>query len=307
MRAAARGDLLAIADLYELTWILPGQIAATAAPASRQLQEMRAAGVTLLVSLAPVAPSDDELRGYGLRCLHLPVRYMAAPSTQQLHEFTTVVEAELAVGGRVAVHCVGGLGRTGTAIACHLVSQGMPPEQAIALVRGRRPGSIESAEQANAVLNWAAELELGDATAGGDDGRARAPRRLGPSVRTARGLEASGPAGAQSEEGEMSMAQQGVRGYLAWGQNGSAVDVRALASRPGDGPGIEDLKSALTGFAPDGEVGVTLTETLGQQGQAWITVTCAPGRQGALLVATGQIIDLLVRAGVYDEVLLRGS
>jgi len=63
------------------------------------------------------------------------------------------------------------------------------------------------------------------------------------------------------------------------------------------------LKKALTGFGPPDGVLVTLTETLGKGG-AWVALAAAAGAQADLLIATGTIVERLVKAGVYEEVLL---
>lgn len=57
------------------------------------------------------------------------------------------LENILKAGGGVVMHCRGGLGRTGLVAARLLVEEGMPPDEAIALVRRVRPGSIETWEQ----------------------------------------------------------------------------------------------------------------------------------------------------------------
>lgn len=53
----------------------------------------------------------------------------------------------LARGERVVLHCMGGLGRTGTLAARLLVEFGVPPEDAIGRVREARPGAIENVGQ----------------------------------------------------------------------------------------------------------------------------------------------------------------
>jgi ADP-ribosyl-[dinitrogen reductase] hydrolase len=50
-------------------------------------------------------------------------------------------------GGRIAIHCAAGLGRTGTVAAKILVALGLTPEQAIAATRTARPGTIETSDQ----------------------------------------------------------------------------------------------------------------------------------------------------------------
>jgi ADP-ribosyl-[dinitrogen reductase] hydrolase len=50
-------------------------------------------------------------------------------------------------GGRVAIHCAAGLGRTGTIAAKLLIALGQSPDEAIAAVRAARPGTIETPEQ----------------------------------------------------------------------------------------------------------------------------------------------------------------
>jgi len=50
-------------------------------------------------------------------------------------------------GGKICLHCMGGLGRSGTIAARLLVELGVPPEDAIRSVRAARPGAIETKEQ----------------------------------------------------------------------------------------------------------------------------------------------------------------
>ena len=50
-------------------------------------------------------------------------------------------------GGKILIHCRGGIGRTGRVAAQLLVELGMPHEKAIKAVRAARYGTIETRDQ----------------------------------------------------------------------------------------------------------------------------------------------------------------
>ena len=59
----------------------------------------------------------------------------------------------------VGVHCAMGRGRTGTMLACYLVArEDYSPDKAIDETRRRRPGSIETRRQEQAVRDFADHL-----------------------------------------------------------------------------------------------------------------------------------------------------
>jgi len=98
------------------------------------------------------------------------------------------------------------------------------------------------------------------------------------------------------------MANKEDKGYLAWTDDGLRVAIRSMSAN-GAGPDVTELKEAVGTLNPPKGVVVTLTETLGA-GEAWITVAARPGEQASLLIATGTVIDELVKSGVYEEVLI---
>lgn len=69
--------------------------------------------------------------GIGYR--RLPIRDLGLPSAERLKEILAGLAASTAAGRPAAVHCWGGIGRTGTVVGCHLVQQhGLSGAEALA-------------------------------------------------------------------------------------------------------------------------------------------------------------------------------
>ncbi|MGQ4447278.1 protein phosphatase, partial [Streptomyces griseus] len=65
-----------------------------------------------------------------------------------------------APGSRVEVACGGGMGRTGTALACLAVLDGVPADEAVAFVRaGYHPRAVETPWQRRYVRNFPARQD----------------------------------------------------------------------------------------------------------------------------------------------------
>jgi protein-tyrosine phosphatase len=86
----------------------------------------------------------------GMAWYHLPISDGHPPDGRFMSWWPTVrpsLEAILDDGGKLLVHCRGGLGRAGTIAACLLVERGVAAEDAMARVRAKRPGAIETLSQ----------------------------------------------------------------------------------------------------------------------------------------------------------------
>jgi atypical dual specificity phosphatase len=141
-------------------WLEVGRVLGCAYPRREAgLTALAQQGVTVLVNLHERSHRPTRLAAHGLTEVHLPVRDFTAPSPEVLARGVAAIERALAEGQVVAVHCGGGLGRTGTLLACYLVHQGLAPDEAIRRVRAARPGSIETAAQVAAVQAFAPEAE----------------------------------------------------------------------------------------------------------------------------------------------------
>ncbi|MBM3523152.1 MAG: hypothetical protein FJX57_09355 [Alphaproteobacteria bacterium] len=90
-----------------------------------------------------MASSGVAWRRFPIADMGVPDAAFAAAWGEQGADVTETLRS----GGRIAMHCVGGLGRTGTIAARLLVEFGLDPEAAIDAVRAARPGTIETPAQ----------------------------------------------------------------------------------------------------------------------------------------------------------------
>jgi len=116
-------------------------------------------GVSLVVSLTESSVDPDTVEVLGMELLHLPIEDFHAPTPEQQLAFVREVQVRRDAGETVAVHCLAGLGRTGTMLATWLVAEGLGADEAIDEIRALRPGSIETTEQEDAVRRFARAVE----------------------------------------------------------------------------------------------------------------------------------------------------
>lgn len=87
---------------------------------------------------------------YGLQWHHLPIPDGGVPGSDtwaQWQQLAPKLHDQLAAGESIVLHCMGGLGRTGSMAACLLMDTGVPVDEAIARVRQARPRAIETTAQ----------------------------------------------------------------------------------------------------------------------------------------------------------------
>lgn len=95
---------------------------------------------------------------------HLPIVDLNAPAAPfeagWLGSGPAVLKM-LRQGGKVMVHCRGGIGRAGTVAVCLLVELGVTPGEALKRVRQARPGAVETAAQERYLSAYTARLAPG--------------------------------------------------------------------------------------------------------------------------------------------------
>jgi len=158
-------------------WVVPGKLLAGEYPgaldseeARKKLRRFLAAGVRHFIDLTEV----DELRPYaellmkvaGSRTTYerIPIRDVSVPEEPKtMAEIVAAIDRATAEGGITYVHCRGGVGRTGLAVACWLQERGQTPDEALADLADkwrscaksqRMPNSPETPEQVRWVKEW---------------------------------------------------------------------------------------------------------------------------------------------------------
>lgn len=96
------------------------------------------------------------MKAAGIELVRHPIVDMSVPADRAAYrQLLDDQRAAIADGRTVVVACRGGLGRTGTAVACLLVDAGMEPQSGIDLTRASRPNTIERGVQVQFVRDWA--------------------------------------------------------------------------------------------------------------------------------------------------------
>ncbi len=104
----------------------------------RGKRQLEAAGITAGVNLR--IEFDDAAHGLAFdRYCYLPTVDDDAPSIEHLQQGVDFIRQEVAAGGKVYIHCAGGVGRAPTMAAAYFISEGYTLDAALALIRRTRP------------------------------------------------------------------------------------------------------------------------------------------------------------------------
>jgi protein-tyrosine phosphatase len=126
-------------------------------PAEERIGQVLGVGITCFVDLT----QEGDLPPYtsslpeGITYHRRPIRDFDIPTREDMRRILDTIDASIANGQKVYVHCHGGIGRTGTVVGCYLVRHGMTGAQALATIAERLHNhSPETAAQRTMILSW---------------------------------------------------------------------------------------------------------------------------------------------------------
>ncbi len=158
-------------------WVIRGRFAAGGYPGAGmpisttiRLKSLAEAGIDCYINLTQVSelPSyvdaaKKECRAQGLtpEFHHFPIYDRDIPENRtQMTEILDVIDAALEKGKKIYVHCLAGIGRTGTVVGCWMVRHGRTGKEALEQIALWRlnaylhHSSPETPWQREYVLNW---------------------------------------------------------------------------------------------------------------------------------------------------------
>lgn len=159
-------------------WVVPGKLMAGEYPGAYNPENTRKrvialirSGIKSIIDLTQPGDSDQpyaellaeeaELYGVEIKRWNFPIPDFGTPPEGLITQVLNTIEQELAQGNPVYVHCLAGIGRTGTVVGCYLVNQGLTGEEAvleIAELRSKTSSwwhrSPENQQQVDFILNW---------------------------------------------------------------------------------------------------------------------------------------------------------
>ena len=136
------------------SWIIEEKLAGSAIPTSKEeIDWIKQEGVKSIVTIREEPLEDEWIKD--VNYLHVHSNDMGVPEFDDLVSSVDFIHERLVNNEPVMVHCLAGLGRTGTILACYLIKhEKMSSDDAITKIRKQRPGSIQSYSQEEIIFRF---------------------------------------------------------------------------------------------------------------------------------------------------------
>ena len=141
------------------SWIIENKLAGSAIPTSiDEVKWVIDQGVKSIVTIREETLDESWVKD--VNYLHILSNDMSVPEFDDLIYAVDFIHRRITNNEPVLVHCLAGMGRTGTLLACYLVKhKKMSADDAIQKVREERPGSIQSYPQEEMIFQFEKSLQ----------------------------------------------------------------------------------------------------------------------------------------------------
>lgn len=150
------------------SWIIPDKLAGISIPThNEQIDAFKFMNIGLVLSVIGETELDQSWFDSDIKYLHYNIKnYYPPNSIDEINEIITNMENEISSGKAVLVFCGGGIGRTGTVLACYILKNGLDGDiknnchptmtaiESIEKIRELRPKSIETVQQENFIKEY---------------------------------------------------------------------------------------------------------------------------------------------------------
>ena len=136
------------------SWIIEEKLAGSAIPTSKEeIDWIKQEGVKSIVTIREEPLEDEWIKD--VNYLHVHSNDMGIPEFSDLVNSVDFIHQRITNEEAVMVHCLAGLGRTGTILAGYLIKyEDMTAGDAIEKVRQERHGSIQSFSQEEIIFRF---------------------------------------------------------------------------------------------------------------------------------------------------------
>ncbi len=140
------------------SWLIENKLAGSAIPTSiDEVKWVVDQGVKSIVTVREEPLDESWMKD--VNYLHVVSNDMGVPEFDDLIHAVDFIHRRITNNEPVLVHCLAGMGRTGTVLACYLVKyQNMSADEATQKVREERSGSIQSYSQEEVIFRFEKSL-----------------------------------------------------------------------------------------------------------------------------------------------------
>ena len=134
-------------------WVLRDKLAVSPMPSLSDIPELAKVFNAVVILIEPHEAMGyidlylERWKSHGVEVYYAPTPDFHPTDLIELYRIVKWIDKIINTGGKVLVHCMGGIGRSGLVAASYLLYSGWSPVKTINYIRALRPGALESLGQ----------------------------------------------------------------------------------------------------------------------------------------------------------------